>query len=452
MKVRYLLYILLLLFLACEFQTEDNSEENKTDDEASSCSVALSLPWTGDYSIDTAAYTVRNVETGEEFTGAMTCDSANQTATATLELTEGYWEAEARVEHLYSDTTGTAFAFDTGISSTYISGNEKDYTFVMSNPFSQDVNGLEINANINEMTAEGYTPDSVGVWLYNPDSGENYFFQLRDGTGDYRYGSYPFIKRGKYAIWLVSENTEHPDWTANPWQLGISTATPFRMIELNDSDGSSHYRDFTLQGHFYLNSSTMGGWDTNYEDDLFFSHTENSSGFTFYDSAPPYVQMWASTAGDPATFSLDPYPVGENKITRFSLYFMAPSAGPLVTLHMKKDIQDFDTRITIEIYQSETRVKTFLDGVQMTDEGDPYGFAPGSTTKLAFFMREDKLGLYIFDLVGNVIHTYSWSIDSSIPNDLFLHFETTQPDTTDLELHDIQIINNFKPSPPLTYP
>ncbi len=455
MKVRYLLYILLLLFLACEFQTEDDSEEDKTEgeDEISTCSVALSLPWTGDYSIDTAAYTIRNVETGEEFTGTMTCDTANKTATAALELTEGYWEAEARVEHTYTETSGAAFAFDTGIGSTYVWSLNENNSLEMPDPFSQDINGLVLEADISEMVADGRNPAYVGAWLYNPEDETLFYFELKEGTGSYRSGSFPSIKRGKYVMWMRAENSAHPDWADNPWQEGLTTVTRYAQIDLNDYDGSVRYENFTLKGEFVLNPDTMNGQPgtTNTtDDDLFNYHTENGSLFSFeYGMAPDYyVKLNAANLTTPATFSLDGYQVGENKIIYFKMLHTALAfpAEPIVRLHLKKDIDDFGTRITVELRSADMIVKSFVEDVEMTSDSWPVGLAPAVWDELHFIIRNDKVGAY---LNGTAAPIHIFDIDPAIPDDLYLHFETVQ--TSEVDLMNVSCINNFHSTPVVTY-
>ncbi|OQY32989.1 MAG: hypothetical protein B6241_09530 [Spirochaetaceae bacterium 4572_59] len=438
MKKTLFQFFLMLLIFSCDIS---DSEEDKN-------GLFLTVDYSGDYEIDSATYTLKSLTSNEQMSGSMDCDSETKTVSATLDIPAGYWDARVQLVHNYEETSMTGFAVTTDKRQFYVS-QSGDNSQNLPDPFRGNYNGLQAEADVFEMTNVGYPADSARVELFSLDSSDYYIFPLETVSLTLRSGDFSPIKKGSYILRMEAENNTHSDWADNPWHPGLTITTPFELIQFDDDDGSYKSINRYLRGWYYLNDSSWDSKDANYDDDLFYPHTDNGSVVNYPGGG--IVEMTANGTDNPATFSLEKLPVGDNRFISLDLYYDSPQTGeetiPLFKMYLKKDSQDMETGIEVEFYSDHIIARARVKGSEKTYFDELYTIDPGAVKSMNVFIRDDLLRFY-FD--GNQDSTFEAPVDPEIPDDLFLHFETRR--TTTIKLSNMIIINNFDMSPVLNYP
>lgn len=438
MKKFWLIYCLITLLFSCDFS--DNENDNS--------SLTLTINYSGDYDINSATYTFKSLTSDEIRTGSMVCNTETKTVSKELSLPSGYWDAQAQLVHNYDETSKANFAITTEKRQFYVSKSGANYRD-LPDPFSSNYNGLQAEADVFEMINVGYTANSVRVGLFSLDSPDYYYFQLSEIAGSLRKGMFSTIKKGDYILWMGAENSDHPDWEDNPWHPGLTTTIPYEVIQFDGDDGFYQSINEYLQGWYFLDDGSWEGYDANFDDDLFYPHTDNGSVIIY--SGGGAVQMTANDADNPATVSLEKLPVGENRFIIMDLLYNGPlpveDSIPVYKVYLKKETQNNNTGIEAEFYKDHVIVRSKVEGVEKTYFNESYTIDPGVTMSIDLFLRDDVLRIY---LNGDADSTFAVPIDPEIPENLFLHFETKR--TTPIELNNLMVINNFDVPSVLNYP
>ncbi len=430
MKFRWLLVALILPLISCELSFLEEGKDT--------FNVRLAMNYSTDVEFDEISYTLLNLETGEEKSGGLNFNNETGFASGDVDLSEGYWNGYVTVSKSYDAATGTSFDISSDTMTQYISEHTEEIWF--NDPISDNVSTVYISADVTSAYFN-YPLDKAGAWLYSTDGRNTYFFELTDLQTDYSTyaeftGEFNSVKEGEYVLKVAARNYSHPEWT--DWDHSRTIVTPFIPRTYYSYSDYSEY--LTLKGWNYLDMYSFGGYgyDYYYGDDIFYPHYEN--GDVYFDGSS-FVQMY-SYGSDPVSLSVDTLPVGNNRILDFILNYPATydMGQPIMTLHFKEGYKDMDNRVQVDFYDTQIIFRSFVDGTETTYETYPYNMTVAADNRFGLFMKDNKMGLYHLDTF-EMNPDFTATLDPSLPDDLFLHFETNQGNY--INLNSLLILNDF---------